>query len=54
VVKAGDIVCTTLDDWNVVPAGVPRRYLATLVGISEDEASLIYDDALIAEFSATP
>ena len=41
MVKASDIVCTTLDDWNVVPAGVPRRFLATLVGISEDEASLI-------------
>jgi len=40
VVKAGDIVGTTLNDWYVVSACVPMLFLATLVGLGEDEVSL--------------
>jgi len=40
VVKAGDIVGTTLEDWYVVPAGVLGRFSATLIGVGEDEVPL--------------
>lgn len=40
MVKAGDIVSTTLDDRYVVSACVPRLFLATLIGVGEDKVPL--------------
>ncbi len=40
MVKAGDIVGTTLDDWYVVPAGMLGRFPATLIGVGEDKEPL--------------
>ncbi len=40
MVKTGNIIGTTLDDWYVVPAGVLGRFPGTLIGVGEDEVPL--------------